>query len=820
MATAAHAVPGFVASAADDMDLLSDSGLDFTDGDIELDLEPPPPRQDDDVSINDAASVGGLDTQTAFAEQDDFMADNEDLIEEDYGYQGDDGVVFPDQPSTSNTAAARPLVLAQVDDDLIDYSDEDDEPPQQLPVSSVEHDTTEGQYIQAKHSTEQQDDIPADLQALMSGSNTNIQSQSPNSDGQNGIDHTKNHRQSPSYRSHHSGYDEEEVHTDSNHGSVQLQGQQEFADGNEHGHDHKAHEDYNQAYSADDNEHQDYESFELPSVTVNYEGSELWLFKQHDHDDSGDWLIEDLALAKSSMSDLFQACRSSFGNAVSNESEIGFRFDHLHNMELYEDNTACVAVSLERLVGLYHTLQSQDGNNEPESFYISILFRPRFLTLLSDVAKYAEQGSGSSVLDAAVAAGETHFANMISNASTDEPTKWGNEEQQEADGEELEHVADEAQPDQDKGYQNDLGHDNTQGEEGEHQEEGADVHDEEENPVEPVRREGSGRSDVDDDFLQTANTGNVPTEEQEAGNQPDEHRAHSQSEIIPESEARRLQKEDDLIDYSDEEDEEPVNAEGKKVPANQPSPSSTTVYGGEPANAEEDGSALDLSHIDDEDNHDLDEVGFGAGDVPDAHSTHDQAEAKDDTEHPYQDYAQAVDDEANGAEQFSVDVYDGDANQDYAGFEYQTLDQQLELDLMNGDESNDAGNTTTTGNDFADTDDFLYLDNAAEWDADRESVPGFPDDAIIVHDNAHLQDEEDGVAEQPANAASSAADRTTASSDDAKNVSPQGQKRSIDEAGHGADNALDSIGMLVRFPGSKRTFSADFYPLDAKRLRV
>ena len=75
------------------------------------------------------------------------------------------------------------------------------------------------------------------------------------------------------------------------------------------------------------------------------------------------------------------------------------------------------------------------------------------------------------------------------------------------------------------------------------------------------------------------------------------------------------------------------------------------------------------------------------------------------------------------------------------------------------------------------------------------------------------------MAGQTSYATSSAADPATASSSNAQEVSPQGQKRSIDEAGHGEDNASDSIGMLIS-PTRKRNSDADYFVPDAKRTRV
>jgi hypothetical protein len=192
----------------------------------------------------------------------------------------------------------------------------------------------------------------------------------------------------------------------------------------------------------------------------------------------------------------------------------------------------------------------------------------------------------------------------------------------------------------------------------------------------------------------------------------------------------------------------------------------------------------------------------------------------------YQDGVQ-IDDEhdvfqdfhVDGTDEYAADAYDGDINQDFANHEYQDFDDQPELDFMNGDEFNAAGAETADGNDLTGTDDFLDLENNPEWDADQELAQEDSEKTANAHDHADTQDGEDGVAGQTSYATSSAADPATASSSNAQEVSPQGQKRSIDEAGHGEDNASDSIGMLIS-PTRKRNSDADYFVPDAKRTRV
>lgn len=907
MAAAAHTIPGFEFSTADDddnnMDLHSDDGgIDFDDGDIDLDLDPPPPQvQDEEMSMNDAASVNNVDSQTVPGEQDDFMVDQEDVIEEEYSFQEDQGVTVVDQPVAQPTQSPQPaavdLSLIQTntshqDDDLIDYSEEEGDdyhnPELRSPWLRTESYVSYYSDAQAAHDelpkemTEQQDEIPADLQALLPTPADN-KSPSPHREPQTAADHsptrTAAHEAAPSPRPHSVDDNEEDSQNEEGDGGVMLPGPEEHADGETQDQD-STHHGYDQEATVDDSEHHDSDSFEFPSVTVNFHGEEFWLFKQHDYDNSGDWLIQDISLAKASLSDLFQACRMSLCEDVSSETEIGFKFEHLQNLEIFEDNTACVAVSLERLVGYYRSLHAQDGNNNPDSFYISLMFRPRFATLLSDIAKYADQGSGYSAFEAAVIAGETHFAGMIAGASSDEPTEWDTQEQDQEYGEqqgetvdpveELESANAEAQaPEHDGEGDHNEGEDDQEAHDGEdnhneaedeqeaHDGERVDMRevehtsadhasytglDQNEEPTEQNAQDGDGvedpeREDVEvvhlpekeqapapeeSHSVQAANPSDVSANPQEVVEQPQQESPKPSQKTDAESEALRLQEQDDLIDYSDEEDEPAVDVkEAEDASASDPSPSSATLQDDESAIADGHGSTVgSTSH-----NEDAAENAEEAGEDPHGEAVHDQTEANDDNEQSYQDFVQVFDEEdpfqdfqADGADDYGADAYEGDTNQDFANQEYQDLDAQPDLDFMNGDEFNVAGADVTDGNDLNGTDDFLDLENNPEWDAEPDLAQDGLEKPAIAHDYADAQDGEDGVAGQTANATSSAADPTTASSNDANDVSPQGQKRSIDEAGHGADIASDSIGKMM--PLARKHSCADYFAPDAKRPRV
>jgi len=429
MDTSAQAIPVLEVSAPDDtMDVLSDTGFDFDDGDIDLELDTAPSVHDEDMSINDAGTDGGIDMHEETFDQDDFMADNGDLIEED-DMDNNDGAAGDIQIVDEGSIVFEADMLAPPDEDLIDYSD--DEAQQQVKMHSPsvhEEDTqafvdteitsiTNDDFDQTQH--DEQPYEPAEV------TSQHAQVHEIEAKSLDGKDAGSQHH-SADARSQHD--DVEEGHTHAVDGGVLLPTDEHSHDGDdavagqitEAQHDVDDDSDSNESHASE---------IELRPVTVNYAGNELWLFKQHDLDESGDFLLEDLSVAKSSISDVFQACRLSLGDDVSGEHEIGFRFDNLHGLELYEDNTACVAVSLERMVDLYHTLQAQDENEDPECFYVTLQFRPRFATLLADVAQYAEQGSGYSALNAAVVAGETHFSNVFPDTPVEhEYAEWDDEE--------------------------------------------------------------------------------------------------------------------------------------------------------------------------------------------------------------------------------------------------------------------------------------------------------------------------------------------------------------------------------------------------------
>ncbi|KAI8932919.1 hypothetical protein NX059_010392 [Plenodomus lindquistii] len=823
MATTAHAMSNLDVPAVDDMDMHSDSGLDFGDGDgdIELDLDPTPmPHgEDDDVSIIDAASDAGH-VQPGSEEADDFMVDPEDVIEEDDMYAEGEDPVMVEETFAESTAVLQSPATAPLDEDLIDYSDDEGEQPTNAPSETHEEDMTEVHEEQVEQVLHEQDEtcvpesethiaenethVPENatgdqVEHIENPSRDETTQHNTSTDAYNtqhdtGADEANIQHQTPDKPDAESVVHEDDHSIDGEEGGVPLQEHEspvKHAEDSDHDHDSEEPEEQFQDDQAADqqlheDEHEDDLRSEQRTITLNYNGNEWWLFKQHDADGSGDWLLEDLSLTKSRISDVFQACRSSLGDSISNEHELGFRFDHLHNLELYEDNTACVAVSLEKLVDLYHTLQAQDGVSDPESFYISLLSRPRFVTLLSDIAKFVEDGSGYSALNAAVAAGETRFTNVFSESPSDEVTEWDNEEQNEAATERREEsVYIEVQEEDDQSEHASSQHDTNEEHQGAHQHE----------HVENSSHEETVHEDEAHVEQEHADGSHVPTDQQELSYSLEDDVAQAVVETLSEADARRAQEEDDLVGYSDDEDEAPVQ-EAETVSVKASSPSSSTVQGDDAADAEDDAHAADSSNADTKqiDEHEPVEVSHD-------NESHHPVESNEAETQAFQHLVEQSFDANNefgtfqeGEDQtFNLDSQYGDnTNEDFAGYEYQTIDEQLQLDFANGNALyNEDGDSTRNG--YTESDALLDLDNTSAW-ATNQSVENLPEDTTLVHDDvSYPEDEETGVADQPAAAVTSDATAAAASSDEPKNLSPQGRKRSIDEAGHGVDDALDSI---------------------------
>lgn len=847
MTTTAKAIPALeVPAPDDDMDVLSDTGFDFADGDIDLDLDTAPSVQDDDMSLNDAATDGGIDMEELPADPDDFMADHGDLIEEDDLYNdGRAAIVSQAIDDSAHTIEAD--MLAPPDEDLIDYSD--DEAQQQDKMHSPlghEEEETETPYGAEATFTPVDDQshlAEGDADSVEPIENIHREAQPQKDNASEAVEETHARLDSQNVDADVQHEDHDEVYGHAEDGGVLLPTDErshsdddDDADTEEDAVVEQQAESQRDAGNASESDHND-QQIELRPVTVNYAGNELWLFKQHDLDESGDFLLDDLSVAKSSVSNLFQACRLSLGDDVSGEHEIGFRFDHLHNLELYEDNTACVAVSLERLVDLYHTLQAQDGNEDPECFYVTLQFRPRFATLLADVAQYAEQGSGYSALDAAVAAGDTHFSNVFSSASTEhEPAEWDEViDDEDASSPDSAHSttpdgADTVEHDEQQLKQ-------MQSREAEQEENASQEHQYGLDLKNDEKKTGpsDGESHLDQENTDSESPkSTAPQVSNKRVEIPHELKSEAagqqefepQDEKTPDQIAHDKQEAEDFVDYSDDEDDQ----ENNSVLVHEPSPSSSTVQGDDHTEIPSSGLEHDGQNPENAAEAGFDENDDDAtlltqtqyGDDPNHYAFQDYAETYEHGDH-FQDYQG----DGTAGDPFNANgAFNGDANQDFADYNFQDLEADVNLgfdeqpfdETSRGEHDNE---TFEVVEDITHADAFLDLDNAPEWAIDADPAPNLPgEDAILLHDDttAHGHDA-GGSVEQSAVTTSSAAGLALTSSNGLDLPSLQGQKRSIDEVGNGAHDTPASTGM-ASYSISTRWLNTDTCLPDAKRPKV
>jgi hypothetical protein len=835
MTTTAQVVPALeVSFADDDMDVLSDTALDLADGDIDLDLDTAPSVHDDDMSLNDAATDGGFDLQDLPPDQDDFMADHGDLIEEDDVYDDGNASVAATQPVEDGVVDVEADMLAPPDEDLIDYSDDEAQQPVKMQSPSVHEDDA---HVQVTFGIDEDISVPVDDHhedvQPQGEAQPLVAAEAIDAEVQTHHDHVTEtdvpHETSPPVSPVHQAQspvepqeDEDEdkhVHTDDD-GGVLLPADEQSH--NDHDNTVENQEDVQQAAAdAEGNHHSVEQQIELRPVTVNYAGNDLWLFKQHDLDDSGDYLLEDMSVAKSSMSDLFQACRTSLGNDVSDDFEIGLRFDHLHNLELYEDNTACVAVSLERLVGLYYTLQAQDGNNDPECFYITLQFRPRFATLLADVAHYADQGSGYSALEVAVGTGDTHFSNVFSSAPTEHENVDWEEEEEEHEIEEADtprSVFSTLPQEQEVGETDDHKSERVETQEAEQEEPEQEEHSiqDGEQQQQDVALEGESnqtRGTQNEEAHNYQEVANIDTSENKASHESAEHlegaresfsehaperqTSESRDERTPDQIAHDKQEADDFVDYSDDEDEQQDEA----VLVQKSSPSSSTVQGDEPTGVQESRAVLET---DGQQAANDTTVDFEAEHEDDVTLLTQAQDGDDVNDYSFQEYAETYDQgdlfqdfQADGTvgDPFEAkDAFEGDANQDPTDYKFQNLGggANLEFDVQPSyEDDNQFAEMPPVAEDALDDDGFLDLDNAPEWAIDAEPNSNLPEDTVLLHDDTITYENEEGGADDQPVATSSGAD-SLAPSNEHTASSPQGQKRSIDEVGDGVDDAPDS----------------------------
>ncbi|KAF2010870.1 hypothetical protein BU24DRAFT_47821 [Aaosphaeria arxii CBS 175.79] len=802
--------PSFVGSDAhlgnDAMDLHSDNGYNIHDGDIDLDLDSAPGtlQEDDVLSLKDAGTDAGTDLQNALGDQDEFMVDKEDVIEEDEAGYTDLHLEDADEsgpPNVLDQVLDNPVdeitvELAldvdenNVEEDLLDYSDDEEQ---------VGEDKSDTQPAQAENPTSEfapVQDTTSDQANYNSNHNHEDAHQVPheeNTDETGLASWTGGDGESMNQQS---GNDQPDLQqagadelaapflqqtTDETQTAIYGENQTESAEAIDNDHSQEAHE-VSQADAEPQEPHEYQEHQEshvsdhsiLPLITVNYDGAEYWLFKPH-QDDEGEWLLENESLANEPITHLFSACRSQLGDDLSSGTELGFRFEHFHGMELYEDSTACAVSQLSNLVDLYLQLHAQDGNNDPESFYITLQFRPRVISLLSDLQKAVHDQVGFSGLDRAIASGQTNFNSSYVSHPTEQGEQWGsNDHEEDHDNAAGEDQDETVEDDEEKG----SNHDSPSTEE---------AHGSTRSSVSGAEDEASETQEAPEPIAQHDSSGSPSANESDGDEVEAVYKDEDGADEYDEDG-------DDLVDYSDDEDASNGNAAEENTQIDHSSRSSTVQGNDVPAEIEEGDGAT----YEDEEEDELNDEGLTELGVSEMYGQYQEATDPDETN--YEDtpleqvypesYSQngedAEADEYAAAEthEDNTDYYYDDGNVNLEENDALKLNDSFDTEGRN-DTLDDRLLDNATG-EVVDADDFLDLTGA-----DSEEMPEKVTQNIDATSTAEVAaDELYSAHGQTSLAETDVTDPSTASYLENQDIgSPQGQKRPIDEVDVGQDGA-------------------------------
>ncbi|KAJ4288406.1 hypothetical protein N0V90_011641 [Kalmusia sp. IMI 367209] len=789
MTTTAISAPHLEITAPDTMDLHSDSGLDFGDVDLDLDLRSTV-GLDDDVSVRDAATDAGLDAQTVPGDNDDFMADNDDLIDEDIVEEDIEVDLDLQSAEPTNFLESEPVA---VEEDLIDYSDDEDTPlDKALKVTDSGQNEYPDNSAAAKASGEQanvtspsriDDHAGADDFAVQHAQNPHkeqtesvtVEEQHVFPAQQPGMETALEHPDQPQLDVHDGSKSPNKANTSPERGTSPPQAHVPVTTG------------------AKDNSiepsEQSSQDISAHPITVNYDGAELWLFKHHDYENSGEYLVDNNSLANQPISAVLEACREALGADISNDLELGFRLDCFHGIELYQDHTSCAFVTLDHIVRVYLQLHAQDGNSDPESFYMTLVSRPRISSLLHELIKAAAEGIGHSGLNNAIVSGQTAFNAHYSHNSTEQVfDDFGEGNEREEEEEQTSSKASEQYE-----YEGEH-HEDNEGEDmhmphGEHNEEQY-----QENHSEQVLSGADGNTKVEPAAAIIASDKSVSENTNLVVEQHAEHNAINSALSDQQSQGPQ----EDLIDYSDDEDE--GETQGSQAEATRPSSASSTIQGDDQPQAQYDTENVAQN-----------EQESGQEDGSTEEAAHDGPAGEGDevfAEYQDHDYTyEEFDDQAYGEAYDGEYVREDDENQELKGYAGHNAAQANDentnyLDDFGEHAAGHADNLSVAagfnpgenehvGVDdiLTAADDFLSFDDTAAAAHPVES--NLVKDTRVEDEIDFDDDDEDGAVSQAPVAASAAADTVATSSSGLQTLSPQGQKRTIDEVGNDVVDATN-----------------------------
>ncbi|KAF2672954.1 hypothetical protein BT63DRAFT_410018 [Microthyrium microscopicum] len=105
------------------------------------------------------------------------------------------------------------------------------------------------------------------------------------------------------------------------------------------------------------------------------------------------YLLDDSNLAKRPLSDLFRECREALGDHVKSDYILCIDVDSL-DLNISEDLSDCTTATISQIIDVYHHLNNNDEVYELEPLTLTLFQKPKLITALNNLARIAEEGRG------------------------------------------------------------------------------------------------------------------------------------------------------------------------------------------------------------------------------------------------------------------------------------------------------------------------------------------------------------------------------------------------------------------------------------------
>lgn len=135
----------------------------------------------------------------------------------------------------------------------------------------------------------------------------------------------------------------------------------------------------------------------VPEILVLYQETEYALFSTSELDDPDSFFLSDTSILNNPISDFLKAIRNVIHDDLANEDELCLSIGDM-GIEVEETSTLIQDVTLRQILNLYEGLLRNDGVDSPRSFCVQLGVRPNFAKRLANLAAGFTEGKGLSEL--------------------------------------------------------------------------------------------------------------------------------------------------------------------------------------------------------------------------------------------------------------------------------------------------------------------------------------------------------------------------------------------------------------------------------------